>query len=906
MRSAELRALGRLGRRTARREWKRTLLIAILVAVPVASALVVAGVVRLNDIPPEEQVATSFGTADLRIESWESQRSAQGQDLDAWIRSTLDALAPGAETVTYRQRWDRQFGLVVDLDLDEPVAAGILERWEGELPNDPDEIALSPRLLRDLGVEIGDTVTLRSGDDVTVVGAVVSTTSFNRETAVVTPERFDRLQAGGDPRESSTRIWLVDGVEADTVVSERFNSEWEAALATFVPEPQVTPRPPELASLSDELYAALDAEQVAELVALAPTVSPTELSDVGWQMVGHETVVPQAWATSREVELRGWSGGLQERIMTPGVIATLVAGVLLAEVALVAGAAYATGARRRLRELGLLGANGATVAHVRVAVIGEAVAAGALGAAAGVLLGIGALLAGRPLLQLMVSRYIVGLPLTTGAVLGPAVAGVVAVVAAAWLPARTAARVPTVTALHGRMPLAAPPRWLVPLGVALFAFGGLMTTVALAATSGGATVLAVVGILTTIVGMAVLTPPIITRIGGFADRLPATMRLVVRDSARQRTRAAAATAAAMVLLMGPVLIGFGSASDEANRIVQGLQVPSDQVALAPPDRLMPDAVSVAGSISPDEEGYEASLQGLRAALPEATESTVALVGEFATLATAPRPEEVADQGVYDPSTLAPWEVSIGLATPEVIAALGDERIAEAVAAGTPVVLGIEERDTSATLRDGTVLEARELPVSVLWSFPRLLLPPGLASAHGLTPTAELTLFTEVDLADVDQEELWEVVTAGDLSVGYSMMSPVQTRWLVVGAALLVVLLTLGLVTALSSTESDHDLRTMVAVGAPPRIRRRFLGLQSGYHALIGAVLAVPLGAGLYWASARTDPWPVVGPFGARMSDAVAVPWFVLLAVVVCVPLVIGALTAGVFRSAPTVPPRRIG
>lgn len=904
---AELRALARLGRRTARREWKRTVLIAALVAVPVAAALVVAGIVAANDLSPEERIAGTYGAADIKIEAFLGGGFGREADFEAWLDDTLSELAPGADVLTFRQQWNRQLGYLVDLDIEHPVADGMLTPWEGRLPTATGEVAVSPRSLRELDAVIGDTVELASGEPLTIVGTVVDPISYNRELAVVAPAQFDRLEAVADHREGTSRLWLVAGVDDGEPVADRFNQRWEAAKSSFLPEPAIVPRPDALVSLPDELYASLTAPQIERLAAEAATLELGQLEERAWQMAHDHVGFPQPWASSREVELGYNAGSLSDQLLTPAVVATLVAGVLLAEVALVAGAAYATGARRRLRELGLLGSNGATVGHIRVAVLGEAFVAGVVGTLAGVALGLAALVVGRPLIQLVVARYLTGVPVSLGAVVGPALAGVGAVLVAAWLPARTAARVPTVTALHGRMPLSAPPRWLVPVGMVLFGFGGLMTTVALAAGGGDAApALAVIGILTAIIGMAVLTPPIIARIGRFADSLPATARLVVRDSARQRTRAAAATAAAMVLLMAPVLIGFASSTEEAQNQVRGLPVPDDQVVFAPGGWMNQRPAPQAAPDEVADPDYASSLAALRGELAGATETTVPVMYGFAVPETAPDPTIASrEYGRYDENTLAPWEVTIGLATSAVVDALGDDRVAAAIDDGSPVVLGVEERDTSVRLENGRQVEAREIPVPVLWSFPRLLLPPAVAGELGLEASQELALFTQVDLAGGD-DELWEVVTAGDLAVGYSMVSPVQMRWMGVGATLLVVLLTLALVTALSTTESDHDLRTMVAVGAAPRIRRRFLALQTGYHALVGAVLAVPLGAGLFWAATRSNPWSAVGPFGVRMSDALAVPWLVLLAVVIGVPLVIGGLTAGVFRSAPTVPPRRVG
>ena len=49
----------------------------------------------------------------------------------------------------------------------------------------------------------------------------------------------------------------------------------------------------------------------------------------------------------------GFESGASRVLQAPAVLGTLLGALLLAEVALVAGAAYATGIRRRLRELGV-------------------------------------------------------------------------------------------------------------------------------------------------------------------------------------------------------------------------------------------------------------------------------------------------------------------------------------------------------------------------------------------------------------------------------------------------------------------------------------------------------------------------------------------------------------------------
>jgi hypothetical protein len=122
--------------------------------------------------------------------------------------------------------------------------------------------------------------------------------------------------------------------------------------------------------------------------------------------------------------------------------------------------------------------------------------------------------------------------------------------------------------------------------------------------------------------------------------------------------------------------------------------------------------------------------------------------------------------------------------------------------------------------------------------------------------------------------------------------------------LVVVLIVVALVTAVSAAEVDHEVRTIVAVGAPGSIRRRFLGLLTGYQTLVAMALAVPLGLGLVWVFSSAASYISAGPFGVVDSSMVIVPWPWLLSFAVLLPIVIGLLTLASVRSAPVTPPRR--
>ncbi|MEK8107564.1 FtsX-like permease family protein [Micromonospora sp. M12] len=129
----------------------------------------------------------------------------------------------------------------------------------------------------------------------------------------------------------------------------------------------------------------------------------------------------------------------------------LIAGLGLLEVVLLVGPAFAVGVRRRRRDLALVAVVGGDAAQLRRVVLADGVVLGVLGAAAGLLVGVGAAFAGRPLVE----QYVFGArfggyrcwPTALLLLGGVAVlAGVLAALAPAW----TAARQDVSAGLAGR------------------------------------------------------------------------------------------------------------------------------------------------------------------------------------------------------------------------------------------------------------------------------------------------------------------------------------------------------------------------------------------------------------------------------------------------------------------------
>ena len=117
-------------------------------------------------------------------------------------------------------------------------------------------------------------------------------------------------------------------------------------------------------------------------------------------------------------------------------IGTLIGGLGLLEVVLLAGPAFAVGARRRQRELALVATSGGTPSTLRRIVLADGIVGGVAAAVVGVVVGLAAAIAGRPFLEehLAHARFgayriypvailaVVGLALLTG-VLGALVPG---------------------------------------------------------------------------------------------------------------------------------------------------------------------------------------------------------------------------------------------------------------------------------------------------------------------------------------------------------------------------------------------------------------------------------------------------------------------------------------------------
>jgi putative ABC transport system permease protein len=862
--ATSVRSVLRIGWRTARRHTRRTALIAALIGIAVLIAVGAAIAIRTTTPTRAETVAGKFGAAAMEVELTGYSDAAA-----SWVENELATLVPEADTAQILRAY-LPFAELIGADLTDPIFDGKFSIVAGRPPG-AGEVALSWRYARSAELSVGDAWTPPGSASTYPVTAtfVEMGEKGGSPSVLATGEGFAQVLAAtttgtDDPYRVTT--WLVRGNAGDPAIADRINDDWDRAGGSS-------------GGLRGELVPYVSAQH-----------------RFYWEQPDFPLGDP---LTGR-----------------PSLISAVVAALLLAEVALLASAAYATGIRRRLREIGLIITQGATRGQIRATVIGEAAVTASIGAAVGAAAAIGIATAIRPFIQSRFDPTITAMQIAPADVVGPVAGAVVAAAIAAWLPARTASRVPVLTALHGRMPVGRIPRWLVPLSAGLVASGAFLILVVRSSGGGLGQVQATIGVVLVIAGGILIGAPLVSLLGRIAHRLPLVARLAVRDTVRQSVRATAAIAALMVVLVGAVAAATALAGVETVKATTGSPNDGGDPRLAYARGDYTDRLGIGGEPEIESLPPEAEAE-ITALLPRAATFDVEeIAGTPVLSAFAPgvrRSDAVYDSyycvtsrsGTESCYSLDAITLKPAITTPAALVAIGAPDAAEALAAGRPVLLGNADEMASVDY-DGEKLEvqmyaAASLPQPV----PRLYVPESWAASRGFTTaTRRSVLFVnDTPLTGTQRQALWATdvnVTVGLAGVG---IDAGETMMLIVAAATLVVALVITVVVALSATESDRDVATMVAVGAAPSMRRRFLGRQSALYVASAALIAAPLGALLM--AVASDQRARVGPFGT-WDSGITVPWIAIVGLVVVAPIVVGFGAMSLTRSLPARPPRRVG
>jgi putative ABC transport system permease protein len=600
----------------------------------------------------------------------------------------------------------------------------------------------------------------------------------------------------------------------------------------------------------------------------------------------------------------------------PGLIALTAFGVLVVmEIALLAGPAFAVGLRRRRRELALVAAQGGSGRHLKLIVLADGLVLGGVASLAAAALGTGGTLALMPLLRQVLGAS--GPPdVPWGRVLGVAALGLAAALAAALVPAVSAARQDPARVLAGREDIASPRRagregrggradreGITPphrdgdedaaapsgagrenarprrarlplLAVLLLAGGPALAAYALlGGNEPGPSrdpLLPPAGALV-VLGLVALVPSLVTAAGGLAGRLPPALRLSVRDAARNRTRTASAAAAVMAATMGAVTLGIAAESAIAAALVTAQ-------AHQPPGSLRIAARHT------DDRGWA----DLRAAAGKALPGVPLVPGGKAFDGQGDPVPLFGETGC--PSRCLYLELHIGDARLlSFLQGRADPRAAGALADGKAVVFdpGLLDGGDLTVLAGDTSLR---LPAVVAEPATKgmsgAVIPPAALERAGY-PVAERVLYAAHRPDDPQrlQQQLSLPTARADVTVAdRDIPSTLGTFWWAFGLALLLGVGGTLAATGLAAADLRRDLDTIAAVGGPPRVRRTILAVQAGFVAGLGAVVGAAGGA-VMGAVVAVPVTRGVGP------AVVAVPW-TAVTLVVLGPPVLAALLAG--------------
>lgn len=594
-------------------------------------------------------------------------------------------------------------------------------------------------------------------------------------------------------------------------------------------------------------------------------------------------------------------------------IVGLVVAMVLIEVVLLAGPSFAVGARRQQRALALLAAAGGTPRQARRVVLASGVVLGAVAAVVGVAGGIGLARLLQPLLQRRSDVWFGPFQVAPLDLLGVAAFGVVSALLAAVVPAWVASRQNVVAVLAGRRGDAHPSRRSPIVGLVLLGVG---VALAVAGARGHGSQSIALAAVVCVLGMVLLVPIVVATVARLGRHLPLPLRFAVRDAARHRTRTVPAVAAVAATVASVVALGISTSSDQRESRERY------QPVLAMGDATVSPYAAYQGA--PPTDWASVTARVTRAGLHPVALQGQAVDADLSDYLSIRAPGDSADD-----DELAPYSYG-GALDSDVLVSTGelpgildgvpglDRAAARAVLAeGGAVVFAqssgpdrvvLKRRHTDDQGNDVTAQHA-SVPALVVdtgsGTVPvRAVLSPAAAHAVGVR-VGEIGLYLPHPRLSADQQhDLDESLQAVGATVyverGYQ--PDTATRLIrIILFALGAVLMLGGTLTAtfLALADARPDLATLAAIGAAPRTRR---GIAAAYALAVGLVGAV-LGAAVGFVPGIAISYPItrtpcnVGACrGQWVGPFIDVPWLMIVALVIGLPLVVAAVVGAVARS----------
>jgi len=901
----------RVARREAARAKGRSALVVAMIGLPVLCLAFAAVSYDMFHLSPAENADRAMGTADARI-YWDSrnqiEQSPQG---DNWGSSAVP-IGDGKQAPPPPPSTSDLVAALPQGTTVLPVRKGVVE------------VRTAAGRGRLNAVSVDATSPLTKGYVSILEGRAPSAPNE----VALSKQAIDRLGANvggtvhnGDGSRSYTVVGLVE-----------FPSMLEQTLL-FAP---ITGRPPTEFSFDDESW-------------IVDTPTPVTWSQVkqynqqGMRIVSRAVLLNPPPASevptpASVVRVQDFAAG------------TLIAGLGLLEIVLLAGPAFAVSARRRQRQIALVAANGGTPAHVRRIVLADGVVLGLVAAGAGIALGIASAFAARPYIEELVAHYRGGayrvFPL---ALLAITALAVVTGVIAALVPAFITARQNVVASLAGRRGVTrSKKRWLI-LGLVMTAIG---TAVVAYGTMQVRTEIMLVGLIIGELGLVLCTPAMVGLISRIGRVLPVAPRIALRDAARNRAAAAPAISAVMAAVAGSVALGLYLESDRAqNASSMYLQVPVGYASV-----YMGDKGGNGSGPQPTKADFD---RVARATLPVADTKIISagVCGDGSSLKMdGQSSHQCMPTVLMDPAQVCPYQdrVRTGgqLTGADARAARADKRCDNSFGGGGMYSVTVDDGDGLAAMSGGSeaelaaaraVLRAGGMVVTdpryivngqatlaviafdwdsnssvslnpedhladaKKYTFPAYLLhtpvngvgsivSPAAAQTAGLRSEPRNLIVATTRYPTQDEQDRFHQQISDLGQYGY-VQPPEYYRgrvelWVVMGASALITLGAAGIGTGLAAADGRADLSTLASVGASPRMRRGLSLSQSGVIAGLGSVLGAVAGLGAATAVliALNERWADVWPGPNPMP--LAVPWLSLGAALLVVPA-LAMLGAGV-------------
>jgi len=598
---------------------------------------------------------------------------------------------------------------------------------------------------------------------------------------------------------------------------------------------------------------------------------------------------------------------------TQAVNWTLVAGMIaLAISGVVISGAFAVGARRQLVTLGQLSANGAGERLLKRMLSLQGAWSGVLGTGVGLLSGVVTLSLLHGHFNNWIHRDIGPFVWSARDLVAIAITGVLAATIAAYFPARSAARVPVLSALAGRRPLGAVPRSMVPIGAALFG-GGVLVLALVAAASrnsggNGLAAAAVLGGLLVLAGACCVAPVVVASLAHVGRHLRGAGRVAVRSIVRSRARSAAVVMALAAINGGAIAIGTAFASRTKPAGIEAPQMPDNALVLV---RHTTDSSGDAPQFLPIDPAAERILKTI---LPNATWNDRRAVAGTVNTTSDTGPGGALASGSKRAIFVGPVAQSIVVADPAVLTLIGlsssDVTTLNRTGAmvlpqpgshnNLPSTVTIGEGATATTIPAArpahhirasagvdaliTAAEAQRLHAPILSAGAIVTNPSAFnesqrASIDALTPTI---MFGSIGAPNVAPSVITELLWSGPRSTG---ISPDTVRQIILAIVVVIALIVLAMSLALSAAETRDERDVLVSLGAPPRTMRGVAAWKAATLSFTGAAIAIPTGF-----------IPVAVAFHAAVQRGdtahLVFPWSTAFVLLFVAPL-IAALVAGI-------------